>query len=232
MIIGGIIYNEPIIGFMDDLITEYDQRYDEIVSKNRMTSNDSYKKPNIELNDSLAKVDGNHLFGGLKVGMSPFEVVCHIRKMGGLDVFHVGNVYFNWCRRNYFENELYGISMSFGDIDNYAYADSLVCFLKQKYGNPHLYVKKEAYFSAKWCFNYKHIAVDSKGRLLGGVLYIYHPVIMANKMAVEVQKEREYMDKLLKEKQKREDEEKQEKLKLMEELREKEEKNSRLQNGL
>ena len=232
MLIGGIIYGEQVIDFMDDILTEYSHDYDRLVSRGISTiENDDYKR-NMMLNDSLEAKDGKHIFGGLEVGMSPFEAICHIRDNKEIDNFHIGNIHFDWLRRSYYKNDLYGISMDFRDDEKYTDADSLVCFLKQKYGEPHLYIKDESTFRAEWHFNYKHIAIDCISRLKEGTLYIYQPDMLANKIADEAQKEQERMNKILKEQKELEEKQRQEELRLEEEQRQKEEKNRLLQNSL
>ena len=231
MVICGIVYGEKIVDFLDDFITEYDHRYDPMVSRG-ITVIDYDSLHNVELSDSLEARDGKHIFGGLEVGMSPFNVFIHVKRMGGMDDFNIGNVYFNYVRRHYYNNDLYGISMSFNDFNDYTRAETLLAFLKQKYGNPHLYTKDEYSYKSEWHLKYKHIVIESKGGHYSGNLYIYQPEMLAGKIKEENQKEQKRRDKLLKKKQKEAEKLKLELQKEIEKSRKKEEKNRLLQNGL
>lgn len=139
----------------------------------------------------LDEENGKQLFGGMEVGMSPYEVRSLVReKQEALGNFRIDKVWFQMPERYYYRRGLYGVSMGFMDFyegEPHAAADTVVAFLKQKYGEPHLFGKNEEHFNAVWRFEHKYIVVKTHQVLHTKahpyyVLLIYQPELLKRKL--------------------------------------------------
>lgn len=227
MVLGGIIYGKQIITYADDLITEYSEGYDHLTY--RFISNGTPYTSTFQLTDDTLTAPSSTLFDDLEVGMSPFTVVNRTRHIDKFMLFKVNGVYFNNFDRFYYNNHLYGIRFTFNNHDTFAHTDSVVQYLAQKYGPPHYEERHATTYTARWQYRNKHLLIESDIKYNEGTLYIYHPQTLAQKSEEEARKRQEEIDKIIRERQAKEEAIARE-IAIME--REREEKNRRLQNGL
>lgn len=235
MLITSIIYGKQIITFADKLITEYSNNYDTIYSINEV----DYTDPHIvALSDSLQAADGRHLFAGLEVGMTPLSTVCHLWPLDELNDFHINGVHFFDFDRYYYKNRLYAIGLEYNETEDYSKSDTLVHFLTQKYGPPHLDIRNDSTYNVQWNFIHKNIIVQPHrlSRILkswsNAILYIGHPQLRIEKEEAEHRKwEKENEKRMKKEQRKKQKQEKAEQ-KRIEAEQQKQERIRQIQDGI
>lgn len=234
-LIFGIVYREDIGDFLWKLEME-DRSWNDELLENRM--NDAFFVRSLTDDVEVDAPQNDIIIGELKFGMSPFRVVRILDDSKELNNFHIGSVSFRETKRYYSDGDLYGVTMDFYDSSEkeMSKADSVARFLSHKYGKPHVCLNNDSVFKTEWHFNHKHIVVEKVASEDYGVLSIYHPVMLRNKIrkikeeeAKEKQEEEDRLRAIKEEKMKKEQDEKR---KAEEEKRNMEEKNKRLLESL
>lgn len=180
-IVLGIVYREEIGDFLWKVENEYSSWRGDVLMSSRM----KYVEASfVEGTADVETSDKDIIIGGLKFGMSPFRVVCLLESTKELESFHIGEVRFGKLERFYDDNELYGITLKFHDSSykGLSDAESVTRFLEQKYGNAHFSFKNDSAFKVEWLFDYKHIVVEKVAEAYNGVLSIYHPGMLKEKI--------------------------------------------------
>lgn len=233
-IVFGIVYREEIGDFLFKVEREYNSLDNQQLA-NRM------KCVDISSVDGMTDTntsDKGVIIGDLKFGMSPFRVVCLLESSKELENFHIGNVKFKNLERFYDENELYGITLEFHDYseNGLADADSVACFLEQKYGKAHIVLKNDSVLKSEWLFDHKHIVVEKVAEDYDGGLSIYHPgmlkEVIRKKKEMEAEKKREMENQLRTNEEERMRKEQEMRKEAEEYKRDMEEKNRRLLESL
>lgn len=179
-IVLGIVYREEIGDFLWKVECEYRFGLGDELMDCRMKY---VEIPSVEGTTEVEISNKDIIIGDLKFGMSPLRVACVLESNEELENFHIGNVKFETLERFYDENELYGITLKFHDSSRKGLSDaeSVTCFLEQKYGNAHFSFKNDSAFKVEWLFDYKHIVVEKVAEAYNGVLSIYHPGMLKEK---------------------------------------------------
>lgn len=131
------------------------------------------------------------LYGGLTIGMSPFQVTWRLTLHPELDSdFTIDNVRLFPPNRHYFDNRLYGISFGISnDTCKISNARTVVRFLSKKYGEPHHCTSTDTLYQALWQFTDKHILVKCLPNEYTNTLYLFHPIPLLQKIEAVHQKE-------------------------------------------
>lgn len=214
--------------------------------KMRLETNDYWDREDPLVEYAIAQPDGiltgsntqaspsQELYGGLTIGMSPFQVTWHFTQHPELDTtFTIHNIKLYSPNRYYFDNRLYGLSFSIcNDICKISNARTVAQFLSKKYGEPHICTSSDTLYQALWQFTDKYILVKCLPNDYTGSLYLFHPTMLLQKIEAIHQKE---LAKEAEEKQRKAEQEAQEaewQRHWEEQLRQKELLNQKLQESL